>query len=195
MWSTGTRSRIVAKWLAQQWMSARGWTIHSEIPASLDKYVLIGAPHTSNWDLAYSLATASILEMDFHWVGKKELFEMPGLGWLMRKTGGIPVDRHSRTNTVEQIAAHFRRHDRIVLTIAPEGTRGPTDRWKTGFYHIARAAGVPIVAGALDYQKREARLSAPIDSSQPLDQLMAYLRRYYSGVRGRNHENFTPPTL
>lgn len=183
------------KTLAQQWMTATGWSIHSEIPPSLDKYVLIGAPHTSNWDLVYSLATGTILDMEFHWVGKRELFDTPGLGWLMRTTGGMPVDRNSRTNSVDQIAAHFREHDRIALTIAPEGTRGPTERWKTGFYHIARAANVPIIAGALDYRTREVRLSAPIDPKQPLEQLIASLRRYYRDVRGRNHENFTPPTL
>jgi 1-acyl-sn-glycerol-3-phosphate acyltransferase len=110
--------------------------------------------HTSNWDGVFMILFASHFRVDVNWLAKDSLFRFP-FGWILRALGGIPVDRRTSHDVVAQLSAEFARRDRLVLGIAPEGTRHYVDQWRSGFYAIARAAGVPIWAMRLDYAKRE----------------------------------------
>jgi 1-acyl-sn-glycerol-3-phosphate acyltransferase len=112
------------------------------------KAVLVAAPHTSNWDLPFSLALSFVLDIKISWVGKHTLFQPP-LGTFMRAIGGVPVDRRGRNDAVKSIAKLFEGRDELMLIVPPEGTRGRAKRWKTGFYYIALEAKVPIVPVAI----------------------------------------------
>ena len=180
--------------LTERLLSAAGWTVHNELPDDLDKCVVIGAPHTSNWDLAATLAVAATLEIDFSWVGKREIFEGP-YGGLMRRLGGVSVDRSRSHGYVEQLAEKLRRAEEMALVIAPEGTRSRGERWKSGFFYIAREAGVPICLGYVDYGRRQAGLGPLVDSSRPRDEVMGEIREFYADKTGFRPDNFTPPTL
>ena len=182
------------KLLSQLFLTANGWSVRNDIPDDLDKFVLVAAPHTSNWDLPYSLAVAAMLDLDFYWIGKKDIFRPP-FGGLMRRLGGISIDRSASHNYVEQLAAAFDTHERMALTIAPEGTRSSRPHWKSGFYHIAAEAGVPIVLGYLDYGNKEAGLGAVIDSSASKSEVMQVVRDFYRDKRGLRPELFEEPRL
>lgn len=138
--------------LGHAMLKLSGWKIEGQLPA-LDKFVVIGAHHTSNWGFVAFLAAKFVLRLNARWFGKHTLFNGP-LGGLMRRWGGIPIQRHLKLNTVDQAIQAFREHREFMLIIAPEGTRKKVDRWRMGFYHIARGAGVPVVPAALDYENR-----------------------------------------
>lgn len=129
-----------------------GWRAEGVIP-SPRKFVIIAAPHTSNWDFLYFLGLTQELGINAHFMGKKELFRWP-LKRFMMDMGGIPVDRSRSGNYVEAMADEFARREEFMLTVAPEGTRGKTKRWRTGFYQIAMAAKVPMVVGLMDYGRK-----------------------------------------
>ncbi len=182
------------KLLARAYLRAMGWTVRNDVPAELDKFVIIAAPHTSNWDFPFTLAVAATIDMRFFWVGKHTMFRRP-FGALMRRLGGIPVDRRKSHNFVEQIAQAFDAADKMALGIAPEGTRSKREYWKSGFYHIAREAGVPIVLGFLDYKAKEGGLGRVVDSSLPKHEVMDIIREFYAGKEGKRHQEYTPPRL
>ena len=125
-----------------------GWRVIGRLP-DIPKYIIVGAPHTSNWDFVIFLGLALCLRGDVRYIGKAELFRGP-FGGFFRWCGGYPVDRSKPQGLVEQMANAFRENVRFVLTITPEGTRHKVQEWKTGFYHIAKRAGVPIVTGYVD---------------------------------------------
>ena len=129
-----------------------GWRIEGQLPA-LDKFVVIGAHHTSNWDFVIFIAAKFVLRLNARWFGKHTIFRWP-FGALMRSWGGIAIRRERQANTVEQAVRAFAEHEQFMLVLSPEGTRKKVERWKMGFYRIALGAGVPIVLGALDYQNR-----------------------------------------
>lgn len=130
----------------------RGWKAVGEVPEPR-RFVLIAAPHTSNWDFVNFLGLAGDLRIRPHFMGKLSLFRWP-LAGFMEQMGGIPVDRRGGTNVVQQMADEFAHRAEFILTIAPEGTRGKTKKWRTGFYQIALAARVPLVVGFMDYSKK-----------------------------------------
>lgn len=162
----------------------RGWQFESRLP-SARKYVLIVAPHTSNWDFFLLVAMGAALQRKVHFMAKHSLFVGP-VGPLLKWLGGIPVDRRQRHNFVEQMAAEFSGRDDMVLIITPEGTRSRVAQWKGGFYHIAVGAGVPVVALALDYGRRKIHVVGETEPSGNLDQDMALLTGAYRGVVGRH---------
>jgi 1-acyl-sn-glycerol-3-phosphate acyltransferase len=125
------------------------------------KLVVAVAPHTSNWDFALGVAAMFALGVRVHWLGKHTLFRPP-LGALMRWLGGTPVDRTTPQQAVAQVVAAFAAHDRFVLGLSPEGTRRRIPAWRTGFYHIARGAGVPVLPVALDYARRRVTICAAV---------------------------------
>ncbi len=157
-------------------------------PIANQRFVLIGAPHTSNWDFPIMLMVVLKLRLRVHWLGKKSLFRFP-FGALMRWLGGIPIDRSRRSNTVEQIAALYRQHDELVVLIPPEGTRSRVERWKTGFYHIANQASIPILMGYLDASRREAGLADFFQPTGNADKDIAEIREFYADKRGIRPEN------
>jgi 1-acyl-sn-glycerol-3-phosphate acyltransferase len=145
-----------ASWLVLKamllWYRVAGWRPRGTLPA-VPKMVIVGASHTSNWDFLVFVGTVHAVGRRVRFIGKKSLFDGP-FGGFFRALGGVPVDRAAPQDLVSQIAAEFARHDDFVLIIAAEGTRSFTTRWRTGFYHIALAAGVPIVCAGPDYPSR-----------------------------------------
>ncbi len=147
----GVAARLVRRAILG-WYARAGWTIAGTLPATR-KFVLMGAPHTSNWDFLVFLGTVEAAGVRPRFMGKASLFRWP-MGDFMRAMGGVPVDRSAPGDMVEQVAAQFAANDEFALIIAAEGTRDPTTRWRTGFYRIALAAGVPIVCAGPDYERR-----------------------------------------
>jgi len=129
-----------------------GWKSQGHLGNS-NACVLIAAPHTSNWDLFFTLLIAFDVNTSIHWMGKDTIFSKP-FGSLMKWFGGLPIDRSSSNNVVEQSIQMLKQNDNLVLTVPPSGTRSRVTHWKTGFYHIANGANVPIVLGFLDYRRR-----------------------------------------
>ncbi|BBT14296.1 hypothetical protein WP8S17C03_03450 [Metapseudomonas otitidis] len=170
----------VAEALGHAVFRLMGWRIEGQLPP-LDKFVVIGAHHTSNWDFVLFIAAKFILRLNARWFGKHSIFRWP-FGALMRYWGGIPIRRHLKLNTVEQAIEAFAEHRQFILVLSPEGTRRKVERWKSGFYHIACGAGVPIVPAALDFQHRRIVIGAPFqptgNEEADLRQLLAFYRPY-----------------
>ena len=164
-----------------------GWKV---IPPSELKppYVIIGAPHTSNWDLPLMLAAAFLTRMDVKWMGKNSLFR-PIIGSILRWFGGIPIDRSQSHNVVKQMIAEFESKPSLSLIIAPEGTRKKVSHWKSGFYHIAHQAGVPIVLGVIDTQAKEVRFAGFFNPSGDIEKDLPLIQQYYQTGKGINSEN------
>nr|WP_183410950.1 lysophospholipid acyltransferase family protein [Litorivivens lipolytica] len=166
----------------------RGWTHHVEAPAE-KKYVLIIAPHTSNWDFPLMFPVGLLLKRRVRFMAKHTLFVGP-VGSVLRWLGGIPVERGSHHNFVKQMADEFGKAEEMVLIIAPEGTRSPVKSWKSGFYHIACEAGVPIVRCYLDAGRRRAGIWAPFYPTGDAEADMKALRADYDQVIPRYPEKF-----
>jgi 1-acyl-sn-glycerol-3-phosphate acyltransferase len=160
-----------------------GWRIEGVIP-DVPKLVLIAAPHTSNWDFVVGIAGKLALRLHVMWLGKDSLFKPP-FGRIMRTLGGVPVDRAASHDVVRQVVDEFARRERMILGLAPEGTRKPVPRWRTGFYHIAHGAGVPIVPVALNWADRAIQIGQPFTTTGNVDADIDELRRRFSGIRGR----------
>jgi 1-acyl-sn-glycerol-3-phosphate acyltransferase len=169
-------------------MRLTGWRIVGALP-ELPKFVIIVAPHTSNWDFFAGLWALFALDLRSEWFGKDSLFRPP-LGTLMRLINGRPVRRDTPEGVVTQMAAVVRAEPRFVLTITPEGTRKAVDHWRTGFYRIAEAASVPIVPVAFDWSRREVRIMAPVYPSGDLDADIAGLQALYRPEMARHTEGF-----
>ncbi len=167
-----------------------GWKVEGTLPVGAVKCVLIAAPHTSNWDLPYTLFVAFALNLRIYWMGKQSLFKWP-FGALMRWLGGIPVDRSKSNNLVAASAQAIRVADGpLQLVVPPEGTRGKTRHWKTGFYHIAIAAEVPIVMAYMDYRRKVSGLGPIFQPSGDLDADMAAIKAFYAPIKGYNETQF-----
>ena len=168
------------EWVGRTALKLMGWRIEGELPR-LDKFVAIGAHHTSNWDFVIFIALKFVLRLNARWFGKHSIFRWP-FGGLMRSWGGIPIQRHLSLNMVEQAIQGFRDNREFILVLSPEGTRRKVERWKMGFYHIALGAGVPIVLGALDYQNRRVVIGPTFlptgDEQADLAAMLAFFRPY-----------------
>jgi 1-acyl-sn-glycerol-3-phosphate acyltransferase len=178
----------VLRLLASLFLRVSGWEAEGERPAAR-KYVLIAAPHTSNWDLAFLLAFAWVLGVKISWMGKHTLFRGP-MGAVMRALGGIPVRRSRSENLVDQMADAFARAGSLVLTVPAEGTRSYVPHWKSGFYHIARRARVPIVLGYLDYARKRGGFGPELIPTGNVREDMDEVRAFYAGVAAKHPENF-----
>jgi 1-acyl-sn-glycerol-3-phosphate acyltransferase len=173
-------ARAVLLWFYR----TRGWKATGTPPADR-RCVIIAAPHTSNWDFVNLLGLTSDLGVKVHFMGKTSLFRWP-LRRFMADMGGIPVDRHTRHNAVQAMVDEFARRKEFMLVIAPEGTRSAVTQWRTGFYHIAQAAGVPLVIGMMDYGKKSGGLGPAIMPSGDYRADMAKIVEFYCGVTPRN---------
>lgn len=179
---------MIGRRIARGILRLVGWTIVDEPPQRPPKYVLIGAPHTSNWDFPIGMLGLIGLGVKRNWVGKHTLFRPP-LGWFMRALGGVPLDRTKRHNFVEQVVAAFDGAEEMVIALTPEGTRGHTPYWKTGFYYIALGAGVPIILGFIDYPTKRIGLGPVFHPSGDLDADMERIRDFYADKTGKKPEN------
>lgn len=170
-----------------------GWTL-LDLPQRPAKAVVIAYPHTSNWDFPMTLLTLAALPFGAQWVGKDTLFRGI-LGPIMRALGGVAVNRREHTGFVERVADEFRHRDNFHLIIATEGTRSRQAGWKSGFYRIALAAGVPVIMAVVDYPRREAGLLASIELTGNEDADMTRIAACYEGRKGYHHQNASPIRL
>lgn len=168
-----------------------GWKIFEPPGPHPLKAVLIEYPHTSNWDAFYGLFANFALGADVRWMAKDVAFRRPVAG-LMKRLGGIPINRRERTNVVAQMIEQFAVRERFVLGITPEGTRRRTEGWKSGFYRIALGAGVPLAIAVIDYGRKEAGIIAYIDLSGERDRDLARIADYYAGRVGKYPEQASP---
>ena len=161
-----------------------GWRVEGEFP-DLPKFVVAVAPHTSNWDFVVGVATMFALDLRLAFIGKHTLFRFP-FGAVLRWMGGIPVDRGAGQGLVDDAVAAFAGMERRVLAIAPQGTRSPVPRFRTGFLRIARGAHVPVVLVALDYAAKVVRLGPIVEPGPDVEADRARIEAHFVGVRGRN---------
>jgi len=148
------------------------------------KGIIVVYPHTSNWDFIIGMLFKFDAGLAAHWMGKDTLFRWP-LGKLLRRIGGIPINRRARSGFVDTLLAEFARQDWMWLAVAPEGTRSHTDHWKSGFYRIAVAAGLPVGLGYIDYATRTVGIDTYLDLSGEPEQDLARIRAFYADKRGR----------
>ena len=172
--------RRLCAWL----LHARGWRLAGTMPDRA-KLVLIAAPHSSWWDGVWGLIMKSALGLDVSFMAKRELFTGP-LGWLLRRAGGVPIQRSESSGVVEQMTERFADSERLWLGIAPEGTRKRVTKWKNGFWHIARNAGVPILPVYFDYPSRTIGLGPLFEPTADLAADLAALHAFYAPWRGKH---------
>lgn len=170
-----------------------GWTC-IDIEPRPERGVLIGYPHTSNWDFPIGLLAMAALGLNARWVGKDTLFWGP-MGPVMRWLGGIPVNRRERTGFVDRIATQLRQSEPFLLAIAPEGTRSLTPGWKSGFYRIARAADLPLLIAVIDYGRRRIGLVTCIDLTGDEAADMAAIAACYADCQGCRPDKASPIRL
>ena len=178
-----TRSAF-GRWLGRTILRLGGWRMEGEFP-DLPKLVILAAPHSSGWDAVWGLAAKLALGVDVRFMGKAELFSGP-LGWLLRTIGGIAIDRHAPRGVVGQMSREFAAVDRLWLAIAPEGTRRRVERWRSGFWHIARGAGVPVLCAYFHYPRRVVGIGALFELSDDLEADMARIRAFYRPWVGKH---------
>jgi 1-acyl-sn-glycerol-3-phosphate acyltransferase len=168
------------------WLKLTGWKVKNDA-TSFKKYILIGAPHTSNWDFPITLATVFALRTKISWMAKDSLFKKP-FGALMRSLGGIAIDRANAKDVVGETVKTFNQHDKLVIAIAPSGTRKKVDFWKSGFYRIAVDANIAICCGYLDYKRKEGGFGLTFLPSGDVIQDMNRIRDFYKGIEGKYPE-------
>ncbi len=188
----GNAGRI-ARLLGRLYLAAFRWSVEGQLPIGT-RAVVIAAPHTSNWDLPFMLAVSYVLGVKPAWLGKRELFRGP-LGWLLRRLGGVPVHRDRRTNLVQQAIEHFGAADQLYLVVPPSGTRKRAAHWKSGFYHIARGADVPIICTFLDYRRKVGGIGPVIAASGDLGADMEIIRAFYTTAMAKYPHLATHPRL
>lgn len=166
----------------------KGWTFEKDPLKDLDRFVLVAAPHTSNWDFIYAIAAFDMMHIPVRFTIKKEWLKFP-FRKLMLSLGAIPVDRERgpdgkplKGGTVKAMAKLFQQHEKLIVLVTPEGTRSPVTRWKTGFYYVAVEANVPIVLGYLDYQEKRAVIKKVLYPSGKFTEDMREIMDFYSNV-------------
>ena len=166
------------------YLKCTGWQLQGAPPAA-ERYVMIAAPHTSNWDLPMTLAVVFAFRLKVYFLAKHTLFFFP-CGIFLRWLGGIPVNRSRANNLVTQIVALFNNHDRLILIIPPEGTRSQVRYWKSGFYHIACGARVPIALGFIDFKRKVAGVGRLFEPTGNFEADLPEIQAFYSGITGKN---------
>ena len=175
--------RSLMRWLSLFVLKCTGWKTEGTRP-DLDRYVVIAAPHTSNWDFIYTLCLAFIYRISPQIMMKDAWFRWP-LGPLFRWLGALPIDRSRSRNVVAQCIEAFRQRPRMVLVVPPSGTRQRVQYWKTGFYHIASGAGVPIALGFLDYERKVGGFGPLFYPTGDMERDMAAIQEFYSPISGK----------
>jgi 1-acyl-sn-glycerol-3-phosphate acyltransferase len=172
--------------LSNSIMRLFGWRVEGTLP-DLPKYIIIGAPHTSNWDFVLFLGVIFRLKVNARYMGKAELFRSP-IGGFFYYCGGIPVDRSKSQGLVEQMVDACEKADQFILTIAPEGTRHGVKEWKRGFYHIAKGAGIPIVMAKVDGRHKTILVGETFYPTEDMEADMKAIQGMFKGMVG-----VTPP--
>jgi 1-acyl-sn-glycerol-3-phosphate acyltransferase len=171
-------------------LKLNGWKVEGQLPPGAQKCVFIAAPHTSNWDLPYTLMVAFALRLNVYWMGKEQIFKPPFRG-LMMWLGGIPVRRETSNNLVAaSVEAIKTANGPLQLIVPPEGSRSKVRYWKTGFYHIAVGAQVPIVLAYMDYSKKISGLGPVFLPTGDIEADMAAIKAFYAPFKGKNADQF-----
>lgn len=173
------------RWLGRSVLRLGGWRMVGDLP-DVPKLVLIGAPHSSNWDAVWGFAAVLALDLDARVLGKDTLFRVPVLGRVLRGLGVIPVDRSNARGVAEQAAAMIREADRMWFALAPEGTRRRVEQWKPGFWKIARAAGVPVLPVYFHYPDRVIGVGPLWRMGDDFAADMLRIRAWYAPWQGKN---------
>lgn len=164
-----------------------GWSILGRYPKELPKGILIVAPHTSNWDFPLGMLVRAAIRADIKFLGKESLFRPPH-GWFFRWLGGYPVNRKKSTNYVQTMVDIFNKKERFHIVLAPEGTRGKVAKLKTGFYHIAKGAGTPIIMCKFDFPTKKVEFSEPFYPSADQQADFENINAYFKGAKGKRPE-------
>lgn len=180
------------RWIASVILWLFGWRYGGGLP-NIPKMVIIGVPHTTNWDGFWYLVITGWMRLRTNVIMKAEIARTPIVGWVFKMFGGIPVDRSTSNNLVTQMAAEIAKRDTIAVVIAPEGTRKRTEYWHAGFYWIAHRANVPIVLAAINYPKKTLSFIATIETTGDIDADFRVIESLYEGnLHGKNPENIGP---
>lgn len=179
------KPNALTRWVGRTILALGGWRMAGTLP-DIPRLVLIGAPHSSNWDGVWGFATKLALGLDIRILGKDSLFRIPVVGHVLKRMGVMPVDRELPTGVVEQAAALIRGHDRFWYGLAPEGTRRRVERWKSGFWKIARAAEVPVLRMYFHYPERIIGFGPLFYPSDDLQADMAEIRAWYRPWMGKH---------
>jgi len=175
----------LTRWIGDSLLSAMGWTIVGKLP-DRKKAIIIGGPHTSNWDLFLAMASMLSVGLKFSWMMKNEAFFWP-LGGLWKRLGGIPIDRGADIDFVGQVAEFFASHDKVWLGLTPEGTRAKVERYKTGYLRMAKAAGVPLFIVGVDGKTKRVVLDRLWEPEGEINDenaaIKTYIESQFSGVR------------
>ncbi len=171
-------------------LKLHGWKVIDKVGMNnLKKCVMVAAPHTSNWDYYFTMLMLFSLGIKFKFLAKSSLFKFP-LGWIMRNTGGIPVDRSKSTSLIPRMVALIESSENLTLLIAVEGTRSYTKQWKPGFYHIAKGANIPIACGFLDYESKTGGFLATFMPKENFETDLPEIQAIYKGIKGKNANQF-----
>lgn len=174
------------RWLGRSILRLGGWRVVGAVP-DVRKVVLIGAPHSSNWDGIWGFAAKLAMGLDIRILGKDSLFRVPVVGHLLTRMGVIPVNRSAAHGVVDQAAALLRGSDQLWFGLAPEGTRKPVERWKPGFWRIAKAADVPVLPAYFHYPERIIGFGPLFTLGEDLEADMARIRAWYRPWQGKHH--------
>lgn len=175
--------KLISKFIF--WLA--GWKIAGTIPP-YKKFVAIAAPHTCNMDFIYGICAKFLFGVKLKYLGKHQLFRFP-FGFIFRALGGIPVDRTSKHNMVEQVVEEFEKRTKCIIALSPEGTRKYVPKWKTGFYHIALKAGVPIVLCYIDFEHKTVGIGPVFHPTGNIDKEIEEIKSFYRNIKGKYPEN------
>ena len=187
---------MLSQTLAQKTLKSLGWTFNNQMPADLQQCVMIAAPHTSNWDSLYTKLAFIVMDIPVK-ITIKDSYTKSPFGGLIRALGGVGIDRsprqagEERPSMVQAMADLFKTNPRMVMLVTPEGTRSRQPEWKSGFYHVAVAAGVPIALAYLDYAKKEAGVGKIVYPSGDMAKDLAEIMAFYAPIQGKHPENFS----
>ena len=177
------------KWAGRTILRISGWKVEGEIP-NLNKFVLVGGPHTSNWDFVFALGLIWSLDLKMYVLAKASLFKIPILKKLMNGVGGIPVNRNNPKLIVDKVSQLIKEEGGVIIGITPEGTRSKVDKWKTGFLRIAKQMDCKIVSIAIDFEKKSMLFNCFFEPSGDNDQDIKDLKSFYSGFKAKHPKNF-----
>jgi 1-acyl-sn-glycerol-3-phosphate acyltransferase len=179
------------KIISKLFLAVMGWKLVGNMPKDVKKAVLVCAPHTSNWDFPLALASFQVAGLNLKYFIKKSWFFFP-MNLFFRATGGVPVNRSKNVGLVEAMALQLKNADEMILAVPAEGTRSWVSKWKTGFYHIANGAKVPLVMGFVDYKKKEVGFGPLVHLSGDFNKDMTLIQSFFSEKSGKYPEKYNP---
>ncbi len=169
-------------------MKLLGWKITGNYPYQLKKKLIIGAPHTSNWDFIIGVLVKGALQDDLKYIGKASLFRPP-LGWIMKALGGMPLEENKSISLVQKVVNLYGNNENLTIAMSPEGQRKKTDRFRTGYYYIAKGAKIPVLPVHLDFGNKRFHFLDPFYPSDETEKDLAYIESLFVGIEGYRPED------